>query len=122
MEVPVHLCKVLRNENANNRKFINKIEDREYAYAVNCRTGFIMSGVAAGQKENTWREPVQPKRSEMFASQRLPAQYQSAKSITVTGMGGIKYVEILKMGVGSKVIAYLDDLLDACVYRTVDKV
>lgn len=60
------------------------------------------------------------KRAEMFAPDQWPAYYSDADGATVVDLDGNEYVDMSLMGVGSCVLGYGDDDVDAAVRDTID--
>jgi len=60
------------------------------------------------------------KRAELFAPDQWPAYYTKADGATVTDMDGNEYVDMSYMGIGSCVIGYGDEDIDAAARSAID--
>jgi len=61
------------------------------------------------------------KRAEMYAPEQWPAYYSEADGVRVTDLDGNVYVDMSIMGVGSCVLGYGDDGVDAAARRAIDE-
>lgn len=60
------------------------------------------------------------KRSEMFLPEQWPAYFSKAKGCDVWDMDGNRYVDMSIMGIGTNILGYGHDEVDAAVRKTVD--
>jgi len=60
------------------------------------------------------------KRAELFAPDQWPAYYTKADGATVTDMDGNEYVDMSYMGIGSCVLGYGDEDIDAAARSAID--
>jgi glutamate-1-semialdehyde aminotransferase len=61
------------------------------------------------------------KRPEMFLPEQWPAYYDRSKGCEVWDLDGNKYIDASYMGIGSCVLGYADDDVNAAVKETIDK-
>jgi glutamate-1-semialdehyde 2,1-aminomutase len=60
------------------------------------------------------------KRAELFAPEQWPAYYSEADGATVVDMDGNEYVDMSYMGIGSCVLGYCDNDIDAAARSAID--
>lgn len=60
------------------------------------------------------------KRPEMYVPDQWPAYYSKASGATVTDLDGIEYVDMSYMGIGSCVLGYGNDRVDAAARAAID--
>ncbi|MBT6837633.1 MAG: aminotransferase class III-fold pyridoxal phosphate-dependent enzyme [Bacteroidetes bacterium] len=60
------------------------------------------------------------KRPELFLPDNWPAYYESAKGCEVIDIDGNKYIDMITMGIGSCVLGYADDDINASVINAIE--
>ena len=84
------------------------------------------SKIGSGQK--LWKRAKQiipggnmlfSKRSEMFLPQKWPSYFSKAKGCTVWDLDGNKYIDMSIMGVGTNILGYGHDEVDAAVHTAI---
>jgi glutamate-1-semialdehyde 2,1-aminomutase len=60
------------------------------------------------------------KRPELFLPDQWPAYYESAKGCEVIDIDGNKYIDMITMGIGSCVLGYADDDINASVINAIE--
>jgi glutamate-1-semialdehyde aminotransferase len=61
------------------------------------------------------------KRPEMFLPDYWPAYYSKAKGCEIWDIDNNKYIDMSTMGIGSCIIGYADDEIDASVYKVISE-
>lgn len=61
------------------------------------------------------------KRPEMFLPDLWPAYYSKAKGCQIWDMDGKEYIDVSYMGIGSNVLGYANDEVDAAAKEAIDK-
>ena len=61
------------------------------------------------------------KRAEMFLPDQWPTYFKKAKGIEVWGLDGNKYIDMSIMGIGSCVLGYANDAVDAAVKIAIEQ-
>jgi len=61
------------------------------------------------------------KRAEMFLPDQWPAYFKKAKGVEVWGLDNKKYIDMSIMGIGSCVLGYADDAVDAAVKIAIEQ-
>jgi len=61
------------------------------------------------------------KRAEMFLPEQWPAYFKKAKGVEVWDLDGNKYIDMSIMGIGSCVLGYANDAVDAAVKSAIEQ-
>jgi len=61
------------------------------------------------------------KRAEMFLPDQWPAYFKKAKGVEVWGLDGSRYIDMSIMGIGSCVLGYANDAVDAVVKIAIEQ-
>jgi len=60
------------------------------------------------------------KRSEMFLPDQWPSYFKKAKGIEIEDLDGNKFIDMSMMGIGSCILGYADEDVDAAVKKVID--